>query len=92
MGFILIDYVKLPLIAIPQESLVKGDERSLSIASASVVAKVARDAILCDLDIRYPGYGFAQNKGYGTLAHRVALDKLGLSPVHRRCFQVKRAV
>lgn len=88
-GYILADYIDLPHIFIPQESLVKGDERSLSIASASIVAKVARDAILCDLDIRYPGYGFAQNKGYGTQAHRNALQNLGLSPAHRRCFQVK---
>lgn len=88
--YILIDYIHLPEIAIPQESLVKGDERSISIASASIVAKVARDAILCDLDTRYPGYGFAQNKGYGTQVHRIALSEQGLSPVHRRCFQVKR--
>jgi ribonuclease HII len=87
--YILIDYVHLPEIAIPQESLVKGDERSASIASASIMAKVARDAILCELDCQYPGYSFAQNKGYGTQAHRIALSKQGLSPVHRRCFQVK---
>lgn len=87
--YILIDYVHLSEITIPQDSLVKGDERSASIASASIMAKVARDAILCDLDSLYPGYGFAQNKGYGTQAHRSALSEQGLSPVHRRCFQVK---
>ncbi len=90
--YILIDYVHLSEVVIPQESLVKGDERSISIASASIVAKVARDAILCDLDCQYPGYGFAQNKGYGTQAHRIALSKQGLTPVHRRCFQFKRTV
>lgn len=88
-GYVLVDYIDLPQIVIPQGSLVKGDERSLSIASASIVAKVARDAILTDLDIQFPGYGFAQNKGYGTQAHRNALRNLGLSPVHRRCFHVK---
>jgi ribonuclease HII len=89
VGYILVDYNDLPQISTPQEALVKGDERSLSIASASILAKVARDAMMCDLDVLYPGYGFAQNKGYGTRPHRVALDTQGLSPVHRRCFKVK---
>jgi ribonuclease HII len=86
---LLIDYVDIPEVAIPQTCLVKGDARSLSIAGASILAKTARDDLLRQLDGQYPGYGFAANKGYGTQAHRDALARLGLSPVHRRSFRVK---
>ena len=68
------------------QAVVRGDGLSLVVAAASVVAKVSRDRIMMRLDRRYPGYGFAQHKGYGTLEHREALRRLGLSPVHRRCF------
>jgi ribonuclease HII len=88
---LLVDYLDLPDCSIPQTSLVKGDARCLSIAGASILAKTARDEILRQLDGQYPGYGFAGNKGYGTLAHRQALARLGPSQVHRRSFRVKSA-
>jgi ribonuclease HII len=84
--FLLIDgTVALPL-DLPQLTLVKGDCRSLSIAAASVVAKVVRDRIMTALDRLHPGYGLAGHKGYGTVAHRAALARLGPSPCHRRTF------
>lgn len=86
---ILLDYLFLPEIAVPQTALVKGDCRSLSIAAASVLAKTARDAVLRELDLTYPGYGFAAHKGYGTLAHRQSIQRLGLCPVHRVSFKLK---
>lgn len=86
---LLIDYLKLPDISISQTSLVKGDQRSLSIAAASILAKTARDTVLCQLDFQYPGYGFANHKGYGTAAHRAALTRLGPSPVHRLSFRLR---
>lgn len=84
--YLLIDAVQLTDISIEQESLIKGDARSLSIAAASVIAKVTRDRIVSDLAKEYPGYGFEQHKGYGTSAHYDAIKKLGVSPVHRRSF------
>ncbi len=84
---LLIDYLPLPEVAIPQTSLPKGDARSLSIAAASILAKTSRDAILRDLDRQYPGYGFAMHKGYGTAAHLAAIEQLGPAPVHRQSFQ-----
>ena len=86
---LLLDYLFLPDIPLPQTALVKGDCRSLSIAAASVMAKTSRDALLCELDLRYPGYGFAAHKGYGTQAHRLALERLGVSPVHRLSFALQ---
>jgi ribonuclease HII len=83
---LLLDYLFLPEVTIPQTALIKGDCRSLSIAAASVLAKTSRDALLRKLDLTYPGYGFAAHKGYGTKAHREALQRLGLSPVHRLSF------
>ena len=83
---LLVDFLDLPNTSIPQTSLVQGDRRSLSIAAASILAKTGRDALLRQLDLEFPGYGFAQHKGYGTLAHRQALAKLGPSPVHRLSF------
>jgi ribonuclease HII len=83
---LLVDFLDLPETPIPQTSLVKGDQRSLSIAAASVLAKTERDALLRQLDLLYPGYGFAQHKGYCTLAHQLALAKLGPSPIHRLSF------
>jgi ribonuclease HII len=85
---VLVDFLKLPDCMLPQTPLVKGDARSLSIASASVLAKTARDAVLRDLDDQYPGYGFARHKGYATAAHYAALERLGPSPVHRRSFKL----
>ncbi len=83
---LLVDFLDLPEIHIPQTSLVKGDARSLSIAAASILAKTGRDALMRQLDLEHPGYGFAKHKGYGTLAHRLALLELGPSPVHRLSF------
>jgi ribonuclease HII len=83
---LLVDYLKLPELPIAQTPLVKGDARSLSIAAASILAKTRRDALLCELDAQYPGYGLAQHKGYATEAHRAALERLGPSPIHRLSF------
>lgn len=83
---LLLDYLFLRESALPQTSLVKGDCRSLSIATASVLAKTARDALMRKLDAQYPGYGLAAHKGYATPAHRQALRRLGPCPIHRRSF------
>lgn len=83
---LLIDAVGLPQIDLPQTSLVKGDARSLSIAAASIVAKVTRDRLMAGLEERYPGYGFARHKGYGTVLHREALERLGAAEVHRKTY------
>ena len=73
----------------PREmSFPKGDQRSLSIAAASIVAKVTRDRMMRELGARFPGYDFERNKGYGTFGHRAALRRLGPSPVHRQSFRV----
>lgn len=81
-----------PEIAIRAECLVKGDSRSLSIAAASIVAKVTRDRLMVALAERYPAYGFEQHKGYGTASHRAALAKHGPCPAHRRSFRPIRAL
>jgi ribonuclease HII len=83
---VLVDARRIPAIRAPQTPLVKGDARDGSIAAASIVAKVHRDAIMRELDARHPSYGFARNKGYATREHLAALDRLGPSPVHRRSF------
>lgn len=80
---LLIDHLPLPDIPLPQTVLTRGDSRALSIASASVIAKVARDHMMVDLDEHHPGYGFARHKGYGTPQHRAALTHLGPCPSHR---------
>ena len=87
---LLLDFLQLPQVSLPQTPLVKGDERSLSIAAASILAKTSRDALLCEFEWQYPGYGFASHKGYGTAAHRLAIQRLGLSPIHRRSFHWKK--
>ena len=69
-----------------QRTIVQGDARSMSIAAASVIAKVHRDRLLRELDTHYPGYGLAQNKGYGTPEHKAALLRLGITEMHRRSF------
>ncbi len=80
---LLIDYIPRPLGNWPQQRLVRGEQASLSIAAASIVAKVYRDELMVRLEQQYPGYGFARHKGYGTSQHRQALETLGPSPVHR---------
>ncbi len=83
---LLIDYLTLPSVHIPQTALAFGDSRSLSIAAASVIAKVTRDHSMIAMEETYPGYGFASHKGYGTPQHRLALNVLGPCPEHRRSF------
>ena len=83
---LLIDAMKLDL-PIPQTSIIKGDANSLSIAAASIVAKVTRDQMMEEFDCEYPGYDFTQNAGYGTANHLAGLDKLGVTPIHRRSFE-----
>ena len=83
---LLIDATKLDL-PISQTSIIKGDANSLSIAAASIVAKVTRDHMMEEFDKEYPGYDFAQNAGYGTAKHLAGLDKLGVTPIHRRSFE-----
>jgi ribonuclease HII len=82
----LVDGNRAPKLACAVETIVDGDAKSLSIAAASIIAKVYRDRIMCELDRRHPGYDWARNKGYGTRDHRAALTKLGPSPQHRRSF------
>ncbi len=88
--YLLIDYVRLPELSIPQKSLVNGDSTSLSIAAASIVAKVTRDSLMVKFDSLYPGYGLAQHKGYGTAEHLEALHRLGPCPIHRKTFEPVR--
>ena len=87
--FLLIDGLLLPKFDIPQEKLIRGEDQSISIAAASIVAKVTRDRIMVDLDSLFPGYGFARHKGYGTAFHRLALYRFGPCPLHRRSFHLK---
>jgi ribonuclease HII len=89
--FLLIDFLRLPQLDYLQKSIVHGDALSLSIAAASIIAKVSRDRFMIELDGQYPGYGFASHKGYGTPQHRVALDRLGPSPIHRFSYAPVRA-
>ena len=88
--YLLIDYLRLPGVRIPQKGVVDGDSICVSIAAASIVAKVTRDRLMVELDGRYPGYGLAQHKGYGTREHLEALQKLGPCPIHRKTFQPVR--
>jgi ribonuclease HII len=88
--YLLTDFrLELPQLDIPQTSLVKGDALCLSIAAASVLAKTTRDAFMLDVDSQYQGYGLGKHKGYGTQSHRLAMRRLGLSPIHRKTFQIK---
>jgi ribonuclease HII len=83
---LLLDYLFLPELDIPQTKLVKGDQRSLSIAAAAVLVKTTRDALMVDLQQEYPEYNLRENKGYGTSQHLAAIELLGPSPIHRRSF------
>jgi len=82
--YILIDGNRMPTLSISAETVVKGDATSATIAAASILAKVARDHYLLELDAQYPQYGFAKHKGYGTKAHCEAILQYGASPVHRK--------
>lgn len=84
--YVLVDGNRMPMLSVAAETVVKGDATSASIAAASILAKVARDHYLLELDAQYPQYGFAKHKGYGTKAHCEAILQYGPSPVHRKAF------
>lgn len=86
---LLTDALLFPDLDLPQTALIKGDQRSLSVAAASVLAKTARDLLMRENETIYPGYGFGRHKGYGTPAHRTAVQQLGLCPIHRRSFTIR---
>ncbi len=85
---LLIDALKLDDSDIPQTAIIKGDENSISIAAASIIAKVTRDRMMTEYSRKYPDYAFEKNKGYGTKAHYEGLDRVGISDIHRRSFLV----
>ena len=85
--YLLLDAVTLKNVSIPQRGIIKGDSLSLSIASASIIAKVTRDHLMEDYDKQYPQYGFAKHKGYGTKQHRQAIATHGPCPIHRKSFR-----
>ena len=89
---VLVDGNQCPVLDCPVEAIVKGDQTVTAIGAASILAKVARDQEMMDLDAQYPGYGFAQHKGYPTKSHVSALNILGISPVHRRSYAPVRNV
>jgi ribonuclease HII len=91
-NFLLIDRLSLSQCPIPQRGITRGDKSCLSIACASIIAKVTRDRMMEELDIMYPGYGFARHKGYGTGIHLSCLRKLGPSPIHRLYFAPVRNI
>jgi ribonuclease HII len=90
--YLLIDYLTIPDFSLPQKGVEDGDTLCFSIACASIVAKVFRDHMMVEMDKKYPGYGLARHKGYGTPEHITSLRKMGLSPIHRRLFQPVRNV
>lgn len=83
---VITDFVHLPGLPCPQRNLVDGDVRCATVAAASIIAKVTRDRMMVDADAKFPEYGFARHKGYGTADHLAALDRLGPCPLHRRTF------
>lgn len=89
---LLIDHLPLPELGLPQRVLPKADARCLSVAAASIIAKVERDRLMLTLDQEYPGYGFAVHKGYGTALHRAALQRLGPCAIHRLTWRPLRAL
>lgn len=80
------DAVTIPEVSLPQVPIIKGDAKSVSIAAASILAKVTRDHVMEEYDAQYPGYGFASNKGYGSEMHIAAIREFGPTPIHRRSF------
>jgi len=85
-GLVLVDGNQCPEMELPVKAIIKGDTKVAAISAASIIAKVARDREMTDLDHEYPGYGFAVHKGYPTMAHIQALKQLGACPIHRRSF------
>lgn len=90
--YLLIDYMRLPEVPLPQKGITDGDSLCFSIACASIVAKVARDRLMVELDRDYPGYGLAEHKGYGTKEHLACLRRQGPCPLHRRSFRPVREI
>lgn len=90
--FALVDGNRAPKLACPVETVIEGDGKCMSIAAASIIAKVTRDRMMVDLDQQYPGYGFAKHKGYGTAEHQEALARLGPTTHHRRSFEPIRVL
>lgn len=84
--YLLVDAATIPGIDTDQKSIIKGDSKSISIAAASILAKVTRDSIMYQYEEMYPGYGFKSHKGYGTKEHYEAIEKLGITPIHRKSF------
>jgi len=82
----LVDGRPVKTLRVPQTAIIKGDARSYSIAAASVLAKVTRDRLMLGFHAQFPGYGFAEHKGYGTAKHLAAIEKLGACPIHRKTF------
>ncbi len=89
---LLIDYMLLPEVSLPQQGIKNGDSLCFSIACASIIAKVTRDQMMIELDRTYPGYGLADHKGYGTREHLSCLRRLGPSPIHRQSFKPVRDI
>ena len=85
--YVLSDAFKIPGLDIPCKNIIRGDRNVKSIAAASIIAKMERDRHMLKMDERYPEYGFAKHKGYGTKQHQLALKKFGLSPIHRLSYQ-----
>ena len=83
---VLIDALKLDQLKKPQTAIIKGDSKSVSIAAASIIAKVRLDSMMVDYSLEFPGYGFESNKGYGTKSHYDGLKEIGLTPIHRKTF------
>ena len=90
--FLLIDYLRLPELKLPQKGITYGDILCFSIACASIIAKVTRDRLMVELDKVHQGYGMARHKGYGTSQHLACLLRLGPSPVHRLTFNPVKAM
>ncbi|MFC1918562.1 ribonuclease HII [Chloroflexota bacterium] len=90
--YLLVDYMSLPEVPLPQKGIKNGDSLCFSIACASIIAKVTRDRLMMEFDRTYPGYEMARHKGYGTREHLTCLHRLGPSPIHRQSFKPVRGV
>jgi ribonuclease HII len=90
--YLLLDHLKLPAVALPQEAFPKADGISLTVAAASVIAKVTRDRLMVQFNYEYPGYAFDLHKGYGTQTHRACLTRLGPCPLHRLSYEPVKAI
>lgn len=90
IGYVLVDYHEIPNIEHPQLGITDGDQKSLSIAAASIIAKTTRDELMRQYDRLFPGYDFSKNKGYGSQTHKAAILSLGVLPIHRRTFRSVR--